>query len=471
MRRIGILLLLLSCGHSDQPAVDQPAAVPTQPGAVTGASPLHPGCGAGGPGAIYLSGEVEPSLAIDPANQRHFVGVWQQDRYSNAGAAADLAAFSFDGGQTWTGSAPAFSACTGGFYQRASDPWVSIAPDGTVHFIALAFNETDGQKAMLASRSRDGGRTWSSPAVLQNDGDPDFAMDKETITADPLDARFVYAIWDRIEGALNPSSPADRGPTWFARSTDGGGTWEPARMIFDPGSDAQTIANEVAVLPDGRLMNLFTLITGTSTQSAVSTVSVMVSDDRGSTWSAPIGIAQAEFVGTSDPTTGQPVRSGDVVPAIAVDPATGAAYVTWEDARFTGVDAVAISRSTDRGATWSPPTRVNASPAQAFTPSVTFGGGVLAVTYTDLRDDTGIATRLSAARFIATSTDGGATFTEARLTDPFDLANAPDSGGFFLGDYEGLTTDGSAFYALFAVANTGDTNNRTDVIFRRAPSQ
>jgi hypothetical protein len=41
------------------------------------------------------------------------------------------------------------------------------------------------------------------------------------------------------------------GATWFSRTTDGGQTWEPARPIFDPGGNSQTIGNQIVVLPDG----------------------------------------------------------------------------------------------------------------------------------------------------------------------------------------------------------------------------
>jgi hypothetical protein len=46
-------------------------------------------------------------------------------------------------------------------------------------------------------------------------------------------------------------------------------------------------------------------------------------------------------------------------PAAAIDPETGDLYVVWEDARFSGSDETVITRSTDGGATWSTPTRVN----------------------------------------------------------------------------------------------------------------
>ena len=48
-----------------------------------------------------------------------------------------------------------------------------------------------------------------------------------------------------------------KGPAVFSRTTDGGLTWEPARIIYDPGATGQTIGNQIVVLPDGTLVNVF----------------------------------------------------------------------------------------------------------------------------------------------------------------------------------------------------------------------
>ena len=67
--------------------------------------------------------------------------------------------------------------------------------------------------------------------------------------ADPGDARFVYAVWDRLQSpmgaVINPElvfGLGFKGPAMLARTTDGGQTWEPARKIYEPGANNQTIA-------------------------------------------------------------------------------------------------------------------------------------------------------------------------------------------------------------------------------------
>src|SRR6266478_9689658 len=371
MRRAGALLLL--CSACEEPASPPPPS--TFPGlvAVSDNAPWNSSCqGPSRGGTIFLNAEVEPSIAINPANPLHLIGVSQQDRWSNGGANGIVSAATFDGGHTWTRSTAKFSRCTRGAYDRATDPWVSIGPGGTAWQIAYVFDANAPNRAMLVSRSTDGGRTWQDPQQLQHDTDPDLAMDKETVTADPLDPLFVYAVWDRLTGFTVPNNPLGTGPAWFARTTDGGESWETARQIYDPGPDTQTISNQIVVLPDGTLVDLLMVIAQNSSPAPKVTVSVLRSTDRGVSWSGAIPVADAEFVGVNDPKNGRGIRSGSVVPSIAADRVNGALYVAWEDARFSGMarDGIALSKSTDGGLTWSAPVQVNGAPAvPAFTPA------------------------------------------------------------------------------------------------------
>jgi len=229
---------------------------------VTGETPFPTGCGGAQQGMNFPSVEVEPSLAVDPTDATHMVGAWQQDRWGNGGANGIRVGVTFDGGTTWSLSSPRMGQCSGGTgvaggYQRATDPWVAFAADGTVFLSVLEFNSSDPGNAMVASRSIDGGLTWSEPTVLRADADRDIFNDKNSITADPIDPGRVYMVWDRLTGQSQPTQPIGTGPTWFARTT--AGAWEEARAIYDPGIDAQTLGNVIAVLPDGTLINTFDL--------------------------------------------------------------------------------------------------------------------------------------------------------------------------------------------------------------------
>jgi hypothetical protein len=420
-------------------------------------------------GTLYLNAEVEPHVAIDPRDPSHLIAAWQQNRWSDGSSQGIVSAASFDAGANWTLASAPLSRCTGGNagngadYVRATDPWVAISPDGTAYQMALA--STGGtfapgsRNAMLVSRSTDGGRTWGRATALISDGSG-FFNDKNTLTADPGDARYAYATWDRLVAGDGG------GPTYFARTTDGGLTWEPARNIFDPGRTSQTIGNVIAILADGTLVLLFNRL-DTSGTTITASLNVLRSADKGATWSAPVRISDFTALGARDPETGAAIRDGNIIPQIAAGRA-GDVFVTWQDARASGGqrDGILLSRSRDGGATWSAPVRVNAEPAvQAFTPGITVRtDGTIGISYYDLRSNTADAATLPTDYWLARSADG-VTWQETRISPTFDLAFAPNAGGLFLGDYQGLVSAGTTFTSIFVRANA-DLANRTDVFSR-----
>ena len=430
--------------------------------ATSGLSPFAPGCdGVPAGGTVYVNAEVEPMIAVNPANPNNFIAVWQQDRWSGGGSRGPGTAYSMDGGGTWTRTFAPMSRCTGGAgttaFERASDPWITFAPDGTAYQATLSFNNVaNGDNAILVSRSSDGGRTWSAATTLRRDPGQNL-NDKESITADRTDARFAYAVWDRLAN--------NNAPTWFARTTDGGATWEAARQIYDPGTNRQTLNNQVAVLPDGTLVLFFSeLPTVDGGQAAL--LRVMRSADKGATWSAPITISDLQTVGTVDPDTGTGIRDGSAVGAVAAG-ANGVLAVVWQDSRFTAgaYDSVAFSRSNDGGSTWSPPLRINGNPAVfALIPNIAIrADGTFGVTYYDFRSNTPDPASLLTDYWLATSSDG-VTWSERRISGPFDYAKAPLVGGrYFLGDYTGMTSVDNSFIAAFGQA-TGNPGNPTDIL-------
>jgi hypothetical protein len=249
----------------------------------------------------------------------------------------------------------------------------------------------------------------------------------------------------------------------FARTVDGGDSWEVARPIADtPGIP---IGNQVAVLPDGSLVNVYLLVPA-GTDDPRGTIEVIRSTDDGATWSDPAVVAR---VNREELTVGEErvVRSGSALPDVAVDATTGRLAVVWAErgARGRGRE-IRLAVSSDGGATWGDPAVVErGSDAPAFTPMVEYdAGGTLGISYYDLRNDEPGNDAVATDRFLATSDDDGDTWRERRLTDEsFELLTAPDAGGLFLGDYVGLATAGELWISAHTVT-TGRTVNRSELV-------
>jgi hypothetical protein len=460
-----VLMLIAACGGGGGGGGGSTGPAPPPYTAVTlvqlsKASTFAAGCDGVPPnGTLYNDTTAEPSIVVNPANPMNLIAAWQQNRWSSGGAQGLNLAASFDGGTTWTLTNAAFSRCTGGGsgnagdYARASDVWLTASPNGVVYALSLSFNGLAlaplSSSAQLVASSHDGGSSWSAPVALIEDG-AQFFDDKGSITADSTDSNYVYVVWDRLSGSA-------AGPSYFAVTADAGATWAAARSIYDPGPANQTLANQIVVLPGDVVLDVFTELDTSASGLTTALARLVRSLDHGTTWSAPITIAELQPVGTSDPRTGQAVRDGADIVSVSVGPG-GVVYVAWQDGRFAGgaLDGIAMTQSADGGSTWSTPVEVNGDPsAQAFTPTIHVeASGVITLTYYDLRNDTFAPIgSLLADAWTVTSSDGSA-FTEAHLSGPFDMDLAPDSGGLFVGDYEALASAAGSL-PLYAQTDAG----------------
>ena len=477
------------------------------------------GCDISGePGTNFLEAEVEPWIDVNPANPNNMVAGWQQDRWSNGGARSLMSAYSNNGGATWTNViVPGISKCSGGAadfaFDRSTDPWVTYSPDGSAYFMSLSFNNdlptgSVGANSMMVSKSLDGGATWSAPLMVSYNNDGQAFDDKNSITADHTRNGYVYAVWDRLidfsipplgsgsaggdsgsapyRGGDGVSNARQRlrtartlgpvtnasiwtGPTYLARTTDGGTSWEPAKIIFDTGSNEQTIGNLIEVLPNGVVINFFTHLKALGWGGVK--LGLVKSIDAGATFGPVSYVSQmvVTTTGTLTPDAKQPVRDGNILFDSAVDPENGNLYVVWQDSRSRNIDQVFFSMSTNNGSTWSSPIKISKTPNspvklrnQSFIPSVAVGQNhKVHATYYDFRNDTSDGRELT--DFWAISCDiangdncrtGGGWGNEIRLTaNSFDMLDAPVARGHFLGDYMGLVKQGSAgVRALFGIA-------------------
>jgi hypothetical protein len=421
---------------------------------ITGPS-LFNGCTADDPSGqeaegsvVFPNSEIEPFIDVNPAAPDHLIAVWQQDRWSDGGARGLVSAFSEDGGASWdTVTPPTFTECSNGSFERASDPWITFAPNGDAYFESLSFDEDltifGGHSAVQVSKSTDGGHNWGPPVTLIEDNDPNIFNDKESITADPTSSNRVYATWDRLENfssteqdrkalaaavrrshdkiilagrvlrqmqaaaSANAAPPQFKGPTYFTRTKDAGANWERASIIFDPGANNQTINNQILVDGNGVLTAVFTEILNLPNGNVRVNISLKRSTDSGFSFT-PVNrairatqifsLAIANPVGTFTPDDNLPVRDAGLLFDPAVDPHNGNLYLVWQDNRFSrrnAVDQIAFAMSTNGGRTWSKPIKINMTPFNfnvkreaAFIPTIAVNGnGVLVATYYDFRND------------------------------------------------------------------------------------
>jgi hypothetical protein len=481
---------------------------------------------------VLNNSEVEPQIAVNPANTDQAVAVWQQDRFRSVGGARALvfsvtanASDNDSDGAEWSTPAPipGFDATvSGAAFARYTDPWVSISPNGTVYASAIAltpsstspsFPSHTGVLVIKGSITISGGVpsiTWdpAGPTTLiDTQAEPgtnpiELANDKGAVTADPTNSNFAYVVWDQIDHPGDEQnfnafhSSGFREDALFSRTTNGGATWSTPVDLTNFQKSVSALGNLIVVQPDGTVIDVFPALGGSNKQApqaAQNNVAVVRSPDKGVTWSDVITGPAIEQLPVSDPDTGAAVRVGETLISVAVDPNPrsdahpngGNIYAVWTDGRFSGFthDDIALSVSKDGGLTWSDPIKVNQTPTnipagnqQAFLPTVAVNSdGTVAVTYYDFRNNTDLTpgSGLPTDYFIVVNPDpvtNPSKWSEVKLTDKsFNMENAaPTSRGVFLGDYQGLAAAGKNFYALFAQAGA-DSTDPSNIWFRDPP--
>jgi len=346
------------------------------------------------------------------------VTTFQSGRFNDGGASNIGWATTTDAGKTWkSGFLPGltqFSAPPGP-YARASDPVATYDAKHGIWMIAtLGFSQTSN--AMLISRSPDG-QGWGLPVTAWR-SEQDLDFDKPWIACDNWETSpyfgNCYLTW------------ADFGTNKLVTQTshDGGLTWTAPVTSPAFGNDSLN-GTQPVVRPDGSLYVLF---------SGRLTLQETISTDGGATFTPAITILRQDFLDVPR------IRSSPF-PSVEVD-AAGTIYAAWNDcgrrSNCNGDDVVFIS-SRD-GHVWSPVKRV---PTGGTEPRHTYfmsglaadpaRAGHVGITYYILQ---ACLCRIGAA--YVGSTDGGATWSkpqrlETRPMKPGWLART--TLGLMLGDY------------------------------------
>ena len=286
------------------------------------------------------------------------------------------------------------------------------------------------------SVSVDGGATYAASVLLDSG-----SVDKPYLVTDPV-SNAVYVTWVDFLGGGDV--------VYFARSTDGGASFTPRIRVSDPGSGGTGPVPVVS--PDGTVGLLWS--------DRASRILFDRSTDAGDTWGADVVVDGSVVV---PPTPLEGGFRNPLLPCLAVDRTGGTydgrLYAVWADAR-SGDPDVLVSHSTNGGSTWSAPVRANDDPAgngadQFFPWAAVDGNGALHVTFLDRRDD---SAGLLIGTFLATSTDGGASFgPNVRVSDG---AFAP--ANFFYGDYTGAVATGTTLLPFWPDARAGEQDLFTE---------
>jgi len=420
--------------------------------------------------------EIEPSIAVNPANPLNAVAVFQEDRVDAGGDAGNGWATTYDGGKTWIhGYFRGLTHLTGGAFDRASDAVVTFGADPAhpghylVYANSLVFDDGSSpsgdtnQSGMAINVSKDGGRTWSKAVVLEQDGLAGL-NDKNWLVADNGTGSGhatgrVYVVWDRIAPLVY--SYCDKGCDKLANWTSSNGN-SGAFYVYDP---MPGIGSIPLVMPDGSLGVVFQgdfggmpSIPSTPTDQPEMNVGgsqlmFALAAGAGSTpWPSPLSFTQTAFGIAANTGNAVAEQRAGTLPAAALDPKTGQIYVAWEDGRFRkdGLNDIVVSTSTTNGVTWSSPAKVNtgsgSNHVNHWNAMIDVGrDGVVHVGYRQRLETKGTPTARSATglspridTYYQESRNHGATWSKPLKVNAVttDVGYAAFSrGGAFLGDY------------------------------------
>ena len=149
-------------------------------------------------------------------------------------------------------------------------------------------------------------------------------------------------------------------------------------------------------------------------------------------------------------------------PAFAVDPARGRIYAAWETARD-----VMVSRSDDRGATWSPSRRLGPAAGGQFLPGVAVApDGRVDVAYYDRSGD---PDDVRAEVVLASSSDGGRSFVSTVISDQaFDsMVGSFNGDDVMLGSHVAVVAQAETTTVVWPDTTRGNrTTNVVDLVSR-----
>ncbi|MCL6495329.1 MAG: glycoside hydrolase [Ignavibacterium sp.] len=361
--------------------------------------------------------------------------------------------WSTNGGNNWTGyDNPPIGSNSG-------DPAAVIGPNGNFY---IGYIRSGGGQGVSVSTNN--GTTWSNYVAAADPGSGNL-LDKNHLWVDKkTSSPYANRVYDAWTHFVTGSSSNNQ--VVINYSTNNGVNWTSfvdLSSSLSPGSHAQGV--NIATGPNGEVYAAFAIYdnwgTGVYGEDAIGFAK---STDGGITWTKARIYSAANFGirGTLKPTS---IRVSSF-PSMAVDCSGGARngyiYIVWPQRGVSpaGSDPdIVMIRSTNGGASWSSPIRVNNDALNngkdQYYPwcTVDQSNGALHVVFYDNRNTTSD----SSGVWMASSFDGGLTFDNFQVSDA-NFKPKPISGlaSGYQGDYIGITASSGKVFPIWADDRTGN---------------
>lgn len=355
----------------------------------------------------------------------------------------------------------------------AGDPAVVCADSKTFYYSAILVDGLATTNGVAVGKSVDGGLTFAAPVAAVAKLNSGHIISRDWLAIDSANPSHLYITYVDFDfsAATCGRDPISGQPiagyaVEMVNSADAGTSWSPPTVVeqvcADSGSpNATVLAPQAAVDAQGAVYVVWEAMGENGGALTARQIKIARSIDGGASFSPPVEIAAVSPVGNGVDLQGF-IRAFEY-PSLAIGKGKkdkGFVYVAWSDASSSvadklsttglyGFSDVKFARSSNGGATWSAPVRVNnnventTAQSDQFEPSVGADkNGKIIVCFYDRRRD---PANFLLERYCGLSTNGGVSWTNNRVSSskfpPLvgqDTLVAPD----YMGEYDAVTTDG-----------------------------